>query len=85
MRRKELCAECKNIHRASSLHRSMEDHKMLCYICYAVENKNRKELKLRDLRDVDEELTNPTEKRRRLSMTARLFKFGSGLLKGKKR
>lgn len=82
MRKKKDCAECGNVHSASSLHRSMEDHKMLCHNCYRVENRNRLAIKLKHERDLENELGNSTEKRKRLSRMARLFKFGSGLIRG---
>lgn len=85
MRRKENCEKCDNTHSASSLHRSMEDHKMLCHKCYSIENKNRKELKLKLLRDFDKGLSSSTEKTKRLSRVARMFKFSSGLIRGSKR
>ena len=80
MKRKDNCAECGHVHTAVKLHRSMQDHKMLCYKCYGRENNNRKDLKLKILRDYDKELTNPMEKKKKFNILGKLFKFRGNLL-----
>jgi len=83
MNKKLACKECGKEVRSRNLHRSIEDHKLICNNCYRKENKNRNELKLKILSDYDKELTNSTEKRKKVNLLGFLFKFRGGLLNDK--